>query len=142
MTRLSERWVRLLIAGLTASAFVAAACGGGSEEKSSGSPSAAKPNASAPGGPDGSADEVVVDAMEFEFVSEKVVVSAGAEVTLTNIGNIEHDITVEGSDIHLMAMPGEAVTGRIDLEPGSYTFYCGVAGHREAGMEGTLVVES
>jgi plastocyanin len=141
MTGLSKRWSRLLIVGLTATAFGAAACGGGSEEKSSATPSGTESGVTAGGGSEGSADAVVVDAKEFEFESSEVTVGAGDEVTLTNTGNIEHDITVDGAGVHFMAMPGETVSERINLDPGTYTFYCGVAGHREAGMEGTLVVE-
>ena len=29
----------------------------------------------------------------------------------------------------------------LNLKPGNYTFYCSVPGHRQAGMEGTLVVK-
>jgi uncharacterized cupredoxin-like copper-binding protein len=35
---------------------------------------------------------------------------------------------------------GGSRTLTIKLKPGTYTFYCSVPGHRQAGMEGTLKI--
>lgn len=57
-----------------------------------------------------------------------------------------HDLDLEDAngkpiaDMELIG-GGYADVPIADLEPGEYTFYCSVPGHREAGMEGTLTVE-
>lgn len=63
--------------------------------------------------------------------------------TLTNEGTIEHDVVIEelGDELVVLAQPGETATGDVTLEPGEYTYYCSIPGHRAAGMEGTLTVE-
>ena len=35
---------------------------------------------------------------------------------------------------------GASKTLMVNLKPGTYTFYCSVPGHRQAGMHGTLTV--
>lgn len=53
-----------------------------------------------------------------------------------------HDMRGKMPDLHLSAEAGKAAT--VEFTPtakGTYNFYCTVAGHREAGMQGTLVVE-
>jgi plastocyanin len=35
---------------------------------------------------------------------------------------------------------GATTAARIDLQPGTYTFYCTIDDHRKQGMEGTLVI--
>ena len=39
------------------------------------------------------------------------------------------------------AVDAAAPGATISIQPGTYTFYCSIPGHREAGMVGTLIVE-
>jgi plastocyanin len=64
-------------------------------------------------------------------------------ITFTNAAPLEHNLTIAQGSKVLGATPtfdGGSRTLTLSLEPGSYTFYCSVPGHRQAGMEGTLSV--
>jgi plastocyanin len=64
-------------------------------------------------------------------------------IAFTNVAALEHNLTIaQGSQV-LGATPtfaGGSHTLTLSLKAGSYTFYCSVPGHRQAGMEGTLSV--
>jgi len=99
----------------------------------------------------------------------EVVTGQPVKITLTNEGALEHDFSImemphvgeihadndmggemmghdmssmeELPEIHMAAAPGGSST--IEFTPsttGEYEFYCTVAGHKEAGMAGMLVV--
>jgi uncharacterized cupredoxin-like copper-binding protein len=38
-------------------------------------------------------------------------------------------------------IPKGTATTSFNLKPGTYTFFCQVPGHRQAGMQGTLTVK-
>lgn len=81
------------------------------------------------------------DALEFDPGS--LTAAAGTvTVELTAEDEVDHTFVIEevGDTEVVAAAPGETATGDIELEAGSYTYYCNVAGHREAGMEGELTV--
>jgi plastocyanin len=69
--------------------------------------------------------------------------SGTVTIVFTNNSPLEHNVTIaEGTKI-LGTTPtfkGGSKTLTLTLKPGSYTFYCSVPGHRQAGMEGTLTV--
>ncbi|MEX2238800.1 MAG: cupredoxin domain-containing protein [Dehalococcoidia bacterium] len=85
-----------------------------------------------------------IEEITLEDVS---VEGAGHEPTQAEATQAEHGGATEEEregeyDLHVAAEAGEsAVLSFTPTEAGSYTFYCTVDGHREAGMEGTLTVE-
>ena len=66
-------------------------------------------------------------------------------IDFNNPQALTHDVTIEDSNgeevgaTELIASSSDSAT--VNLKPGTYTFYCSVPGHREAGMEGTLTVK-
>jgi uncharacterized cupredoxin-like copper-binding protein len=108
------------------------------------------------------AADLTFDANRFEVVTGQPV-----KLTLHNEGALEHDFSIlemphtgevvveemEGAmehdmgsmdempEIHIAATSGKS--GSIEFTPskaGEYPFFCSVAGHKEAGMTGILVV--
>jgi plastocyanin len=63
-------------------------------------------------------------------------------VELTNDSSVPHNVEVEGNGVEEESdtITGSTTSVTVDLEPGTYEFYCAVPGHKEAGMEGTLTV--
>ena len=88
------------------------------------------------------AREVAVSASSFSFDPSEIEVSAGEDIAIVLTStDILHDFTIDELDAHVAAEAGETEAGGLRAdEPGSYTYYCTVEGHREAGMDGTLVV--
>ena len=109
----------------------------------------------------------LVKMTNFAFTPDVLEVNAGdvLEIAIQNVEPILHDFTIDliDADVHISYLGGtgqhlhiepeieadvhfaltEPGTGVVHLkiqEPGEYAFYCTVPGHREAGMEGTLIV--
>jgi uncharacterized cupredoxin-like copper-binding protein len=71
--------------------------------------------------------------------------SAG-QVTIEskNPQTTQHDIGIEGNGINqkgAIVTSGGTSKFSVNLKPGTYTFYCSVDGHRQAGMQGKLTVK-
>lgn len=89
------------------------------------------------------AREVEVLAADFAFDPSEITAEAGDEIAIVlRSGDMVHDFTIDELDARVAAGEGETATGGLTVaEPGTYTYYCSVPGHRGAGMEGTLTVE-
>jgi plastocyanin len=95
----------------------------------------------------GAATTLQLEASEtaLEFDTTQLSAKAG-EVTIDfkNPSAIPHNVVIEEDGKELAGFEpiseGEE-SETAELEPGTYTFFCSVPGHREAGMEGTLTVE-
>lgn len=90
------------------------------------------------------ARRIQVNATSFAFDPDEITVSVGEDVAIVlSSDDLLHDFVIDEIDVHVAADGGETEEGGLRADTaGEYTFYCSVAGHREAGMEGTLIVET
>src|SRR5688572_1555926 len=90
------------------------------------------------------ARRIEVEATSFSFDPDEIIVTAGEDIAIVLTSeDVLHDFEIDELDAHVAADEGETAEGGFRAEePGRYTYYCTVEGHREEGMEGTLVVES
>lgn len=58
-----------------------------------------------------------------------------------NESSVPHNIALDDGPTGEVVQNGGVSTIEVDLQPGEYSFYCSVPGHREAGMEGILTIE-
>ncbi|MBW3562585.1 MAG: cupredoxin domain-containing protein [Actinobacteria bacterium] len=80
---------------------------------------------------------------ELGYEPEQLAGDAGSvTIELTAEDAVEHTFVIEdlGDRQVVAADAGSTATGTVALEAGTYTFYCDVPGHRDAGMEGTLEI--
>jgi uncharacterized cupredoxin-like copper-binding protein len=128
---------RSLTTALLAASLVAlTACGGGDDGGDTAAP--AEPAAVSSDGVTIVATEFLFDPVDFSLPADEAV-----DLTLENRGVVEHDIVVEELDdrVLVFANAGTTVTENVTVPAGTYTYYCSIPGHRDAGMEGVLTVE-
>jgi outer membrane protein assembly factor BamB len=83
---------------------------------------------------------------QLAYTTNKATATAGkVTIKFTNASALQHNVVLTG--------PGGKVVGQTpifhggtkdftaNLKPGTYTYYCSVPGHRQAGMQGTLTVK-
>jgi plastocyanin len=140
-TRLEARLVGavsiLLAAGSIGSAV---AVGILEKKKEGGGEAAAKPAAGGPGALALTADPTG----QLRFDKSQLKVKPGSvTIEMRNPSPLEHNISLEGNGADKfgkIVQKGGTSTITADLKPGTYSFYCSVDSHRQAGMKGTLKV--
>ena len=151
------RKLTIALAALAVAMFALSACGGDDEdgggstgaEQTTTSETTTEADDSGGGGSasgPGGEVEIEADPSALDYTTGDVSTQAG-EVTIAfdNPAEIGHDVRVEdaeGNDIGgTDVITNDSTTATLSLEPGEYTYYCSVPGHRPAGMEEALEVE-
>ena len=144
MTRISA-----LALSIAALAIGLAACGSSSKNSTSTSSAAPASTSSTPaasGGGGSTISEAADPSGALKFTKGSLTAKAGkVTIDFTNMASLGHNMTIQqGTNGPVIgATPtfsGGSKTLSVTLKPGTYTFYCSVPGHRQAGMQGTLTV--
>ena len=133
------------VAILGLAALALAACGGSDDSSSTAAETSATETSTSAGG----GETVTFEADpsgQLAYVETDVTAKAGNDtIEFDNPSSTGHDVVIEdesgGEVAKTDVITDSTTTTTADLQAGTYTFYCSVPGHREAGMEGTLTVK-
>jgi plastocyanin len=146
MTRSLATFAAVLVLAL-------AGCGGGSNESkpnagtntTGGTPTPTPTATAKSGGGGGETLQLAAPADGSLKFDKKTLEAKAGNVTIDfdNPASIPHAVDIEGNGVQAGSdtVTSSKTSVTADLKPGTYTFFCPVAGHREAGMEGTLTVK-
>jgi len=90
-----------------------------------------------------------IDVSETEFKitlpPEKTLAPGKVVFAVTNDGKLPHDVAIQGPGVSgnfktPLLQPGESAKLTVTLGAGTFTLYCTVPGHREAGMVAKITV--
>lgn len=83
---------------------------------------------------------------QLKYTTSSLTAKAGkVSIDFKNMSPLAHNVTVEAAGGTTVGATETFQSGSktltLNLKPGTYKFFCSVPGHRQAGMEGTLVVK-
>lgn len=138
-----------LLTVVALAAFGLAACGDDDEDDDGDTTAAATTTEETTGGGAAGGSTVELSAPangDFAYDQTDATTKAGAvTVNFDNPASLSHDVVIEdesGMELGKTDLvSGGQTSTTVDLQPGTYTFFCDVPGHREGGMEGTLTVK-
>ena len=88
---------------------------------------------------------LTIEEQNNNFATKEFTVKKGDNVILVirNLDNQLHDVTIDELNFKVENPAGKTSLSAFTADQeGTFTFYCSIPGHREAGMEGTIVVKS
>lgn len=137
-----------LLAVTALAAFGLAACGGDDDDDGGDTTAAqtAQTETAAGGAGGGSTVDVSSPSGSDLAFDQSDLTAQSGQVTINydNPQSTPHDVAVEDASGEVLGatelVSGGSTSTTIELQPGTYTFFCDVPGHREGGMEGTLTV--
>jgi len=147
---LRKRFLTLTaVVAVVGAAFALAACGGSDDTGTSAATTATSAETTTGGSGGGGGETVNFEADPsgpLAYTQTDVSAKPGnATIAFDNPSSIGHDVVIEDESGKEIAktdiITGSNTTTTADLKAGTYTFFCSVPGHREAGMEGTLTVK-
>ncbi len=123
----------IFLAAIALMAVLLAACGGGASTGSSSTSGGSQPLS------------LTVTATEFKFDPATINAAPGQTINLTvkNAGTTQHTFVLNASNVKLTIDPGKSVNQSFQAPTAAvtYQYECDIAGHKEAGMVGQLIVK-